>query len=120
MINVDYIKEIHSLLRNNEKYKIVQTICNLEINKLKINEMNKNGITITSLDQINNYKLNKIHGRIKDTISKLNYANKIILLNDFIFKNENNKFWYEEFFSKSTYYKKRAEAVEEFLFYFLN
>lgn len=46
-------------------------------------------------------------------ISKLSSDTKIIILNDF-FEDRDNK-WYLEYFTKSTYYRLKKKAVNEFI-----
>nr|WP_307918422.1 hypothetical protein [Mycoplasmopsis bovis] len=36
------------------------------------------------------------------------------------FLEKENSYWYEEFYSKTTYYKYRKNAVNEFLAYYLD
>ncbi|WP_408633498.1 MG284/MPN403 family protein [Mycoplasmopsis iners] len=52
------------------------------------------------------------------TLNCLSSVSSLIITNQFLTKNT-NKYWYSEYFSKTTYYKKRIEAIDEFLSYYI-
>lgn len=53
---------------------------------------------------------------IHTILKLLPYEERIIIMNDFWDKNDNSK-WYEEFWSKNTYYTKKHKAINNILYY---
>ncbi|MGV2392521.1 UNVERIFIED_CONTAM: hypothetical protein O8I53_05830 [Campylobacter lari] len=92
MLDKLYIKEIYKLLSPNEKYKVTQTICNIEVNKEKIRCLTSEGKGITSIEQIHNYKLEKIMGKLKRIFASMSYTSRTILLKDFVFRHDHDKY----------------------------
>ncbi|KUH47639.1 MG284/MPN403 family protein [Mycoplasmopsis meleagridis] len=106
----NYLKQIS----NKEKYKIVQGICNVEkANKQSylLAKQSKSGYIKEAVLEPDN-KLERVLNLLEET-------NKLIIENDFINK-YTDKDWYEQYFCKSSYYKHKNNAVEEFLYYYLN
>ncbi|WP_027334549.1 MG284/MPN403 family protein [Mycoplasmopsis felifaucium] len=107
-------------LSNLEKYKAVETICRLEKAKAKLEShksLKDRKNNLSSIDKTfknNNFLSDKLL-RVLDCLCE---DSKHIIINEF-FENS-GQLWYEDFYSKTTYYKKRKFAVEEFLSYYID
>ncbi|EGV00492.1 hypothetical protein MCSF7_03038 [Mycoplasmopsis columbina SF7] len=102
-----------SNMSSKEKYKTVQYICNIE----KLNDKNfqlashnQNNIVSAGLKPVN---------KLKKTLALLSEHSKLIIEKDFLNK-YGDKRWMDDLFSKATYYKYKNNAVEEFLYFYLN
>ncbi|MGY5139198.1 MG284/MPN403 family protein [Mycoplasmopsis gallinarum] len=112
---------LNSNLTDLNKYKSVASICQLEIARSKVAKQE---------NLINEYKNSKREDKplsdyfsehFKKTLLCLSDLSKLIIQEEFLnglHKKENC--WFETYFSKSTYYKKRKQAIDEFLFYYLD
>ncbi|QSF13469.1 MG284/MPN403 family protein [Mycoplasma sp. Mirounga ES2805-ORL] len=102
---------------NIEKYKGVKAICRIELSKAKANWHT------THFQNLNKKHSTNIEDYYSENFSKtlacLTDLSKKIIIEEFLRKNK-NQFWYEEYFSKSTYYKRRSEAIIEFLSLYTN
>ncbi|WP_029608668.1 MG284/MPN403 family protein [Mycoplasma simbae] len=83
--------------------------------------------SLAQLDKANNelgfkqYKgkiIPKYRSRFAQTMAMLTPISSMIIENEF--NNKNTKDWYDKHFSKTTYYKNRKKAIEEFLYFYLN
>ena len=52
--------------------------------------------------------------RVRQTLAKLTRDERFMLENEF-FDNNQNQFWWERFYTKSTYYRKRSFAIKAFI-----
>ncbi|QBF34854.1 hypothetical protein EG856_02945 [Mycoplasmopsis phocirhinis] len=59
-----------------------------------------------------------ILSKFQRTLEFLKPQNAFIIKNEF--NEHNNRDWYDLHFSKTTYYKNRKNAIEEFLYFYLN
>ncbi|MEA4115302.1 hypothetical protein VBM87_00690 [Mycoplasma sp. 744] len=102
-----------SNIPSKEKYKIVQNICNIE-------RANKEWYLLKSkTDNIYKNILLQPENKLDKVMNCLENTSKLIIEKDFINK-YTQKEWYEDYFCKTVYYKHKNEAVEEFLYYYLN
>lgn len=119
MLNLLAIQAKNYDLSNLEKYKIVETICRIEKAKAKFDlqkrlTLRKQNLSIADYQEKNNLYSDKL----KQVLDCLSESSQNIIKNEFLFSKE--IFWYEKYFSKTTYYKKRKEAVDEFLAYYID
>ncbi|AIA29249.1 hypothetical protein MCAL160_0957 [Mycoplasmopsis californica HAZ160_1] len=96
-----------------QRYNVVKALASLE----------KDNIT-KSLDPIelnpNAFeKANKKYSKFMQTLRLLSPASELIIKNEFCTKTY-DKEWYDKHFSRTTYYKNRKKAIEEFLYFYLN
>ncbi|MGP1451385.1 MAG: MG284/MPN403 family protein [Metamycoplasmataceae bacterium] len=108
-----YYKDLISI---KEKEEAVKTICKME----KINaEANRRIKLLLKTDEKNlDYKtllLSNKNNHFKKVLDSLDPLSYLIILNTYI-KQHNDKDWMDEYFSRSTYYKRRKIALEEFLY----
>lgn len=108
-------KHFASLLTAQQRYNAVKALALLDEANTKAQIKN---IQILKFKNLLNQDT-KIHSKFRDTISFLSEPSAMIIENEFINK-DNSKDWYDNHFSKATYYKKRRKAIEEFLYFYLN
>ncbi|EFF41243.1 MG284/MPN403 family protein [Mycoplasmopsis alligatoris] len=104
------VKQICELKTLNSKMEKVRVFKEL----LKKNKNNKydNSEPIKEIKKENK----KTTDLIDFVLDNMNPFNSWIIKKSFMDKNENlMSHWYEEFFSKTTYYKKKKEAIREFM-----
>ncbi|ADE19470.1 MG284/MPN403 family protein [Mycoplasma crocodyli] len=109
-----------------QQCKVVQEICQLKLlneklasvrmfkEKLKgaINATYNNTEEISRIEQAKNQSTDLIDFVLKN----MTPFNSWLIKNAFMTKNEQLMgHWYEEYFSKTTYYKKKKEAINEFM-----
>lgn len=111
------------LVSSKEKENAVKTICKME----KINSEANKRIRLylkSQMDKNKDYEtteeykkllINAQNKHFSDVLNSLDPINYLIILNNYI-KQNTNKDWTDEYFSKTTYYKKRKSAIEEFLY----
>ena len=71
---------------------------------------------ISSNEENNKEKLSKYVLYIDKVIDLLSEESKIFIINEYI-KNYNNSSWWKKLYNRSTYYKVRKVALDEFLNY---
>ena len=54
---------------------------------------------------------------VKEALASLNKDERFIIQNEF-FERKSDKFWWEKFYSKSTYYRRRNFAIKSFMEHF--
>ncbi|VEU77168.1 MG284/MPN403 family protein [Mycoplasmopsis columbina] len=107
-------------MSNIEKYKSVENICFLELSKSKSQRWDALKNSYSELQNKDEYKLNKFYSNnFSKVLACLTDISKMIIENEFL-NNNKNKSWYLLYFSKTTYYKYRNNAIDEFLFYYLD
>lgn len=107
-----------------QKYKSVELICHLEQARCK---------AILHQKFLEKYQSHKVLNREeKEEDIKLHYSPKFSTIlasvskeTKFIIENEflsaqKNKLWWENYCSRSTYYKRRSHAISEFLYFYVN
>lgn len=105
------------LLSTKEKEQAVKTICKMQTINQKANQRIKFMLrSELKPEKIFEYKTLQIEDEhFKNVLNKLDPINLMIIQNDFISKKQN---WSEFYFSKNTYYQKRQNAIEEFLYFY--
>ncbi|WP_406616993.1 MG284/MPN403 family protein [Mycoplasmopsis adleri] len=105
-----------------EKYRAVEAICRLEKASARINAKEGFKSRSSSSSLLDNQPFHKenifLSDKFKNILECLSDDSKHIIFMEFIKPKHN--FWYEDFYSKTTYYKKRKKAVNEFLSYYIN
>lgn len=99
-----------------EKYKFVATICRIEKARAKLDE--KSSLFSSDRNKMNYTGRSFFSEKFNRALKCLEDNYKHLITKEFLEK-ENN-YWYEEFYSKTTYYKYRKNAVNEFLAYYLD
>lgn len=118
MLNSIASEAIRYKLSNLEKYKTVETICRLEIARAKM--MRANDITNYSPKTLLDYKEKEFFSKkLLRVLECLTKEQRHLIKNEFLNKDK-KKFWYEDFYSKTTYYKRRSEAVNDFLLLYID
>ncbi|MCR8966486.1 MG284/MPN403 family protein [Mycoplasma zalophidermidis] len=102
----------NSFLTNQQRYNAVKSLALLD----KANK--KAQLKMTLNNRVKNTEINN-YSKFDQTIEMLNKNSKLIIENEFVIKNQ-DKEWYDMHFSRTTYYKKRRKAIEEFLYFYLN
>ncbi|WP_027120573.1 MG284/MPN403 family protein [Mycoplasmopsis lipofaciens] len=102
------------LLSTKDKVNAIKTICKLEdANECaKLKKINNANLDLNKKITLPLNKLNKV-------LRLLSKNSLLIIRNDFINKYK-SKNWFEQYFSKTTYYKYKREALEEFLYLYVN
>lgn len=99
-----------------EKYKFVATICRIEKARAKLDE--KSSLFSSDRNKMNYTGRSFFSEKFNRALECLEDNYKHLITKEFLEK-ENN-YWYEEFYSKTTYYKYRKNAVNKFLAYYLD
>lgn len=116
-----YANYFMGLVSSKEKLDAIKAICKLEkINqkaneRMALNPKIKNGHYNNALSQVTIEPINKL----KKILSMLTETSANIIQHEFL-ENLTCKEWIDKYFSRATYYKRRKEAIEEFLFYYFN
>lgn len=109
------IEEIE-LIPLSKKKIIVREMC-LLYKKLKLLEVNqKNGEKLMSENKINKNKIDLIKSKsvFESILELLDQNQKLIIDKEFMNKKED---WSEDYWSRSTFYKRKNDAINTFLFY---
>lgn len=114
MINTQ-LNYFGNFLSPKDQYNIVKSLAKLDYadkkSKIKIAQ-NNFGNSSKLIDTMQNSKF-------MQTLELLPKDSAFIIENEFTKKN-NSKDWYEEKFSRTTYYKNRKKAIKEFLYFYIN
>lgn len=96
-----------------ERYNAVKSLAMLD----KANK--KAQLMLKYSNKMNQTNDNAPISRFKETLSLMDKTSAMIIEKEFDEYNT-DKFWYDKYFSKTTYYKNRKKAIEEFLYFYLN
>ncbi|WP_027120713.1 MG284/MPN403 family protein [Mycoplasmopsis lipofaciens] len=105
-----------------QRFKSVKTICQLELGRAKVARHDAfiKKVKNQAFNSRENLTLADYYSeKFTKVLLCMTESNRFILQKEFLEKN-NDKFWYEDFMSKTTYYKRRNEAVDEFLYFYLD
>ncbi|BAW18422.1 hypothetical protein MBVG596_0821 [Mycoplasmopsis bovigenitalium] len=104
------------------KYKAIKELCLIEIARAKRKKQlafNKK-ISQSFKEKLNNKHLyDYVSENLQRVLTCMSDANKEILEKD-ILKPESDKEWWEDICSKTTYYKRRTQMINEFIFYYFD
>ncbi|WP_029513165.1 MG284/MPN403 family protein [Mycoplasmopsis primatum] len=114
MLNFMAYNALNYAMTDLEKYKAVAAIFRLEQARAKIDE--KNFLLTSSRYKIDHQIKSFYSNKFMKVLSSLSKNYKHLLENEFL--KDNDSFWYTDFYSKTTYYKYRKNAVNEFLIYY--
>ncbi|VEU75655.1 Uncharacterised protein [Mycoplasmopsis maculosa] len=113
-MNITYENYFNSNINSKEKAKIIKSLCVLEkINSKIINDYKQHNKNILNL-----LKRKKPAFRIYNILAAMKPIYAKIIENDFIQEKENK--WYNKEMKKSTYYRNKNLAMDEFLFLYIN
>ncbi|MDI4567716.1 MAG: hypothetical protein E7Y34_01370 [Mycoplasma sp.] len=99
-----------------EKKSIVKSSCSF-FKKMQVsNQTLENKAKFYGLDReaLNTIVENQPISYFEKMLKIMDVNHRLIIQNDFIEQSKNSS-WYENYWSKSTYYKLKHEAIEEFL-----
>ncbi|MCS4536968.1 MULTISPECIES: MG284/MPN403 family protein [unclassified Mycoplasma] len=109
-------------LTNLQRYNVVSQIAQLELGHAKakkfaaLNAIKRpSRLSDEKKDSLFNYFSENMQ-RVLTCVSKLN---KELIIQLFLIPNEDKK-WWEALCSKTTFYKRRKEMVDEFIFYYFS
>ncbi|MBU4689496.1 MG284/MPN403 family protein [Mycoplasma zalophidermidis] len=104
-----------------EKYKGVKDICQLELGRAKSKRMNefKNGKKPSTLTSDIKNLYNYYSENMQRVLVCMSDISREILDNELLDPCD-DPFWWDMLCSKTTYYKRRAAMVDEFLFYYFD
>ncbi|VDR41874.1 Uncharacterised protein [Mycoplasmopsis caviae] len=105
-------------MSNLQKYRSVETIINMEKAIFIKNKQEAFSDKYSTNNEASFRSKNFFTDKFKKVFNCLSNVSQLIIKNEFMKRNE-NKLWYEDYFSKSTYYKNRKIAIDEFLIYYL-
>ncbi|MDK2819238.1 MAG: hypothetical protein KFW07_00215 [Mycoplasmataceae bacterium] len=110
------LKEIE-LIPLSRKKIIVKEMCCL-YKKLKLLEINqKNGKKLMAENKIGDqkYDILRSHSVFEGILELLDNNQKLIITNEFL--ENKRRDWGDDFWSKSTFYKRKNDAINTFIFY---
>ncbi|MCS4536977.1 MULTISPECIES: MG284/MPN403 family protein [unclassified Mycoplasma] len=110
---IQTINQYYNTLSPQQRYNAVKSLAMLD-KAYKKNEV-KNKLLLSIQ---NNNKANFPESKFQRTLELLKPESAFIIRNEF--NENNNRDWYDLHFSKTTYYKNRKKAIEEFLYFYLN
>lgn len=105
-------------MSNLQKYRSVETIINME-KAIFLKNRQEDFIEKYYKKNVNSRSNNYFSDKFKRVYNCLSGVSQLIIKNEFM-KQSENKLWYQDYFSKSTYYKNRKNAIDEFLIYYLD
>ncbi|MBZ4195302.1 MG284/MPN403 family protein [Mycoplasma tauri] len=111
--NVPY-NSLHYEMSESEKYKTVAMIFHLEKAKARL-KARKRLFSQNRNEEKNGFTYSENLHRALECISP---ESKHLLRKEFL--EEKESYWYEKYYSKTTYYKYRRNAVDEFLAYYIS
>ncbi|UUM25650.1 hypothetical protein NQV05_00640 [Mycoplasmopsis agalactiae] len=114
--NISLHNVLNYAMSDLEKYKFVATICRIEKARAKLDE--RSNLLYSNRNKIHHRSRTFFSDKFNRALECLEDNYKHLITKEFLEK-ENN-YWYEEFYSKTTYYKYRKKAVDEFLAYYLD
>ena len=103
------------ILEGYETKNLYPALSNLVINESSANYQNVEKNIINQIEKRDNYK--KIVDLVDYLLDSLDEKYREMIVNEF--KNKNKAYWWIPYYSKSTYYRVKAKALDEMLFYLL-
>ncbi|WP_338822514.1 MG284/MPN403 family protein [Mycoplasmopsis felifaucium] len=116
-MNYTYKNYFQNTLTPKEKIDAIKSICKLEEANIKANKLVKTAQNLFGANTINDY-INTSGSKLHSILSIMTPENAKVFQD--IFLNKVSKYNNTEFVSQSTYYRNRKNAIEEFLYYYIN